>query len=171
MERKTADNLSSAFAAASLAEARFRVHALRAQSDGHGRLALLFEAAAEASAVHARRFMRLLRGRIGTTEENLDALLTHEMPGLSGKYRQYLADAEGTGMKVAMEVFDHAGKVITQVINRIRTMAEAGPGGGDQPLSGMPGLRVHGPRGDSRALSGLQWGGVQVQSAFRLTAR
>jgi rubrerythrin len=129
MERNTADNLSSAFAAASLAEARFRVYALRAQSDGHDRPAMLFEAAAEAAAVHARRFMRLLRGKIGTTDENLDVLLTREMPDLSESYRQFLADAEDTGVKVAMEVFDHAGKVVSQITNRIRTLVEADPGG------------------------------------------
>ena len=71
MVEKIEKHLAQAFAAESKASARNEAFALKAERDGYINLARLFRAVADAESVHAHRFLLLMRGKIGTTEQNL----------------------------------------------------------------------------------------------------
>ena len=71
-------NLSKAFSAESKASIRTVAFALKAEHEGYPDMARLFRAVADAQSVHARRFLYLMRGKIGGTEENLEAALQDE---------------------------------------------------------------------------------------------
>jgi rubrerythrin len=68
MSERVVKNLASAFASESKAAVRNAAFALKADQEGHPQLARLFRAVADADSVHARRFLLLMRGKIGTTE-------------------------------------------------------------------------------------------------------
>ena len=71
MSDKIEQNIAHAFAEESRAMARCEVFAMKAEKEGLARIARLFRVMADSKAVHARRFLGLMRGKIGNTEENL----------------------------------------------------------------------------------------------------
>jgi rubrerythrin len=71
MGSKTRKNLEKLFAKESAAAARAEIFALKAEKEGLSHFCALFRAVNESKSVHARRFLRLIRGTIGSTEENL----------------------------------------------------------------------------------------------------
>ncbi len=103
--KKTEHNLSLAFAAESKASARNAVFAMKAQKDGYPQIAHLFRAVAEAESVHARRFLRLMRGKIGSTEENIETAFQHEIKANAEAYPKMIQDAAEEGMKMIKEAF------------------------------------------------------------------
>lgn len=115
MTQKTLENLSKAFAAAALASARQKVYAMKARAEGRVGLARLFDAASESASVQARRCLRLMRGRIGTTEDNLKMILEQEIPDLLDRYGEYLEVAKAEAAKVPVEVFTHTSDVVRRV--------------------------------------------------------
>lgn len=72
-------NLADAFSEESRMASRYAAFVLKAEQDGHPQLARLFRAMTSGKSVHSRRFLYLLRGKIGTTEENLEAALENEL--------------------------------------------------------------------------------------------
>jgi rubrerythrin len=79
-------NLARVFAAESKAQVRNAAFALKAEQEGYGQLARLFRAAADAKSVHARRYLFLIRGKIGGSEENVKAALKDELASLKKDY-------------------------------------------------------------------------------------
>jgi len=77
MTEKTEKNLSTALADASRWATRNQTFAQKADHEGQATTARLFRALAEADAVQARRYLALLRGKIGTTEDNLEEAWRH----------------------------------------------------------------------------------------------
>ena len=71
MSQKTEKNLAYAFSAESKAAARNYVFAKKAEAEGYTQAARLFRAVSDAESVHSRKFLMLMRGKIGSTEENL----------------------------------------------------------------------------------------------------
>jgi rubrerythrin len=86
-------NLTGAFAAESKAQARNAAFALKAEQEGYGQLARLFRAAAAAKSIHARRYLFLMRGKIGGSEENVRAALEDELAGLENEYPSMVSAA------------------------------------------------------------------------------
>ncbi len=103
--KKTEHNLSLAFAAESKASARNAVFAMKAQKEGYLQIAHLFRAVAEAESVHAKRFLRLMRGKIGSTEENLETAFQNEIKANAEAYPKLIKDAAEEGMKVVKNAF------------------------------------------------------------------
>ncbi len=103
--KKTEHNLSLAFAAESKASARNAVFAMKAQKEGYLQIARLFRAVAEAESVHAKRFLRLMRGKIGSTEENLETAFQNEIKANTEAYPKLIKDAAEEGMKVVKNAF------------------------------------------------------------------
>ena len=64
-------NLAHAFSEESKMASRYGAFVLKAEQEGYPQLARLFRALANAKSVHVRRFLYLMRGKIGSTEENL----------------------------------------------------------------------------------------------------
>ena len=100
MSETVAKNLASAFASESKAAVRNVAFALKAEHEGHAELARLFRAVAEADSVHARRFLLLMRGKIGTTEENLKTALQNEEKANEKYYPEMVKDARNSSKAV-----------------------------------------------------------------------
>ena len=100
MSDKVERNLALAFAEESKAAGRNAAFALKAEQEGYLQLARLFRAVADADSVHARRFLLLMRGKIGTTEENLEAALRHEAKAKEQHYPGMVEDARESSKAV-----------------------------------------------------------------------
>ena len=94
MGEKTEKNLGKAFAAESKASLRNAAFALKAEKEEYTNAARLFKAVADSESVHANRFLLLMRGKIGTTEENLKTAFENEIKATASEYPQLILDAE-----------------------------------------------------------------------------
>ena len=108
MTGKTEENLRAAFAAESKAAARNRAFALKAEQEGLVQIAKLFKAVAEAESVHARRYLMLMRGKIGSTEENLKAAFESEIRANLEEYPRLIQEAGAEEDQMAMRAFSQS---------------------------------------------------------------
>ena len=108
MSEKTEKNLSYAFGAESKAAARNAVFAKKAEMEGYTQIARLFRAVSDAESVHSRRFLMLMRGKIGSTEENLEAAFENEIKANAEEYPKLIKDAAQEGHESALKAFSHA---------------------------------------------------------------
>ncbi|MFZ7128492.1 MAG: rubredoxin-like domain-containing protein [Desulfobacterales bacterium] len=107
MDEKTTDNLALAFVKTSVAAERHRVWAMKARAEGRSGAARRFEASAASASIQAKRCMRLLRGRIGNTDENIQCAVEGLFPKMARHFCCYLTEARDGDSKVAEEVFSH----------------------------------------------------------------
>lgn len=108
MSEKTDKNLSYAFAAESKASARNMVFAQKAERDGYPQIARLFRAVADAESVHARKYLMLMRGKIGSTEENLEAAFQNEIKANVEEYPKLIREASEEGVIAAERAFSQS---------------------------------------------------------------
>ena len=108
MSKKTEKNLAFAFAAESKAAARNTLFAIKAQQDGYPQFSHLFRAVAEAELVHARRYLRLMRGKIGTTEENLESAFQNEIKAHLEEYPRLIREASEEELDVPKKAFSES---------------------------------------------------------------
>jgi rubrerythrin len=113
MGEKTDKNLSLAFAGESKASIRNLAFAQKADHDGYTQIARLFRAIGEAESVHARRYLRLMRGKIGTTEENIEAAFQNEIRANVDEYPQMIRAATEEGMEGPERAFSQSRDVET----------------------------------------------------------
>lgn len=100
MSDRIEKNLAIAFAEESKAAARNAAFALKAEQEGYSQLARLFRAVADADSVHAHRFLLLMRGKIGNTEENLKAAFQNESKANEEHYPGMVEDAKESSKAV-----------------------------------------------------------------------
>ncbi|RPI76484.1 MAG: rubrerythrin family protein [Desulfobacteraceae bacterium] len=108
MAKKTEQNLSRAFSAESKAAIRNAAFASKADQEGYNQIGSLFNAVAEAESVHARRFLLLMRGKIGTTEENLERAFQNEIRANVEEYPTLIKEAQEEGEEGALKAFSQA---------------------------------------------------------------
>jgi rubrerythrin len=108
MSEKTEKNLAYAFAAESKASERNKAFAQKALNDQYPQVARLFRAISEAESVHARRYLMLLRGKIGSTEENLETAFKNEIRANVDEYPKLIQDAIEEGKKAVERAFSQA---------------------------------------------------------------
>ena len=108
MSDKTEKSLALAFAAESKAAARNATFAKKAEMDGYPQIARLFRAVAEAESVHARRYLMLMLGKIGSTEENLETAFQNEIKANVEEYPKLIKTAAEEGKKSALNAFSQA---------------------------------------------------------------
>jgi rubrerythrin len=108
MGNKTQENLAYAFAAESKASVRNDAFARKADAEGYVGIARLFRAVSEAESVHARRYLMLMRGKIGSTEENLEAAFQSEIKANVDEYPNLIKEATDEGEEAALKAFSHA---------------------------------------------------------------
>ncbi|MFN3535487.1 MAG: rubrerythrin family protein [Desulfatiglandales bacterium] len=108
MGERTEKNMAYAFAAESKASARNTAFAQKAQMEGFPQIARLFRAVAEAEAVHARRYLLLMRGKVGSTEENLKAAFENEIKANANEYPKLIKDAVEEGDSAAERAFSQS---------------------------------------------------------------
>lgn len=114
MSEKTEKNLGYAFAAESKASARNLAFAQKAEHEGYAQIARLFRAVSEAEGVHAQRYLRLMRGKIGSTEENLQTAFENEIKANVDEYPQLIQDAVDEGVGAAEKAFSQSRDVESQ---------------------------------------------------------
>ena len=108
MGSKTEKNLAYAFAAESKAAARNEAFARKAEAEGYGIIARLFRAVSDAESVHARRYLMLMRGKVGTTEENLQRAFENEIKANAEEYPNLIKDASKEGENAAFKAFSQS---------------------------------------------------------------
>ena len=101
MTDKTEKNLAYAFAAESKAAARNAAFAAKADREELPQMAKLFRAVSEAEAVHARRFLMMMRGKIGSTEENLETAFENEIKANAEEYPKLIKDAADENQRLS----------------------------------------------------------------------
>lgn len=82
----------------SIAAARKRVFALRADKEKYGDLALFFIAMAESEEIQAQRILYMLRGTVAYSAENGREVLEEELPMLKNLYQQMRESADRYGV-------------------------------------------------------------------------
>ena len=108
MPEKTEKNLAYAFAAESKAAIRNEAFSKKADAEGYSQIARLFRAVSEAESVHARRFLLLMRGKIGSTEENLETAFQNEIKANAEEYPSLIKDASDEGKEGALRAFSNS---------------------------------------------------------------
>ena len=108
MTDKTEKNLAYAFAAESKAAARNAAFAAKAEKEDLPQIAKLFRAVADAESVHARKFLMLMRGKIGSTEENLERAFENEIKANAEEYPQLIKDASDENADRVVKAFSQA---------------------------------------------------------------
>ena len=64
--------------------------------------------ARETESVHARRYLLLMRGKIGSTEENMEAAFQSEIKANVDEYPNLIKEATDEGEEAALKAFSHA---------------------------------------------------------------
>ena len=108
MPEKTEKNLAYAFAAESKASVRNGTFAKKADMEGYPQIAHLFRAISEAESVHARRYLLLMRGKIGSTEENLETAFQNEIKANVEEYPKLIKDASDEGKESVLKAFSQS---------------------------------------------------------------
>ncbi len=118
--------LTQAFVHQSLAAAKNRVRSQKAAQEGLPDAALALRALAEAQEVHAKKALTFLRGRIGTSAENL-ALALQEA-------REMAVSALGWTLQSEADADKAAGSLLTQMARAVQShLALPGIAPGRQP--------------------------------------
>jgi rubrerythrin len=108
MSDKTEKDLAYAFAAESKASVRNATFARKAEMEGYSQIARLFRAVSDAESVHARRYLILMRGKIGSTEENLETAFQNEIKANVEEYPKLIKAASEEGNRSALKAFSQA---------------------------------------------------------------
>lgn len=108
MSAKTEKNLAYAFAAESKASIRNETFARKAEMEGYSQIARLFRAVSDAESVHARRYLMLMRGKIGSTEENLETAFQNEIKANVEEYPKLMKEAAEEGNESVLKAFSLA---------------------------------------------------------------
>ena len=108
MTERTEKNLAYAFAAESKAAARNAAFAQKAEKEDLPQVARLFRAVSEAESVHGRRFLNLMRGKILSTEENLEAAFNNEIKANAEEYPRLIKEAMEEGLNAVVRAFTHS---------------------------------------------------------------
>ena len=108
MSSKTEKNLAYAFAAESKASVRNSAFARKAEMDGYSQIARLFRAVSDAESVHAHRYLLLMRGKIGSTEENLESAFQNEIKANVEEYPKLIMEAADEGNRAVLKAFSQA---------------------------------------------------------------
>ena len=108
MPDTTERNLAYAFAAESKASIRNAAFAMKADAEGYPQIAGLFRAVSDAESVHAKRYILLMRGKIGTTEENLESAFEHEIDANVKEYPELIKTASEEGKEKIAKAFSQA---------------------------------------------------------------
>jgi rubrerythrin len=108
MDKKTANNVHSAFTEEAKAHIRLNVFAEKANEEGFPQISHLFRAVAKSESVHARRLYTLLDASVGDTDENLQRAF-HAETGVAGvEYLRMLREAHEESEEKAALVFSQA---------------------------------------------------------------
>ncbi|MDW7651643.1 MAG: ferritin family protein [Bacillota bacterium] len=101
---KTAKNLEASFAGESQARNKYTYFAEKARAEGYEQIAGIFEETANHEKAHARRSLKFL-GKIGKTEENLEAAAGGEHYEWDEMYKKFEEEAREEGFEEIADFF------------------------------------------------------------------
>jgi len=107
MSHQLREALSRSYASESKDSERRKAFALEAEEEGYTQLAKLFRAVSIGKAIHARRYLLSMRGKIGKTRENLENARQSEDQTVR-EYPERIKQAEASGIRQVKEAFSHA---------------------------------------------------------------
>ncbi len=125
MKNTVSENIVKAFSEESRAAARNSAFAFKAQKDGRSYLAKLFRAMSAAKSVQARRFLGHMKGKIGSTDENLAEALENEERVLRDLCPVMAKEARDSPWAI-QKAFNQTMKVASQHLELFRKVMEAG---------------------------------------------
>ncbi len=108
MPDKTEKNLAYAFAAESKAAVRNEAFASKADAEGYAQIGRLFRAISDAESVHARRYLLMMRGKIASTEENIERAFQNEIQANVEEYPKLIKDASDEGNERVLKAFSQS---------------------------------------------------------------
>jgi rubrerythrin len=115
MGTTTEKNLGVAFTAESKASVRNAAFAMKAEQENLPQIARLFRAISNAEEVHAKRYLLLMRGKIGSTEDNLKMAFENEIRANIEEYPRIIKVAEEeNASKAVMKAFTQSRDVESQ---------------------------------------------------------
>ena len=105
----TSDNAKEAFAGESQANRKYQAFSEKAAEEGFKSVAILFKAASEAEAIHAKKLLKVLSS-IGPTAQNLEGSIAGETHEYTSMYPGFIKLAEEEKKTDAILAFTHAMK-------------------------------------------------------------
>lgn len=121
-KQKVVDDLKAAFTGETTANAKYAAYAEKAKAEGLEKIALLFEAASKAEAIHAGNHKAALKELgesvpevdpkydVKTTKENLKDAIAGETYESTTMYPDFLKDANSAKVTIALISFNYAYK-------------------------------------------------------------
>ncbi len=121
-EKKTVTDLKAAITGETTASAKYAAYAGKAREEGHMKVALLFEAASHAEAIHAENHRAALTGlgdkmgevkpkfTVGSTQKNLEDAIKGESYESATMYPKFIDAAKAAKADAAVRSFDAAFK-------------------------------------------------------------
>ncbi len=105
----TTENAKEALAGESQANRKYQAFSEKAAEEGFRNVAVLYKAASEAEAIHAKKLLKVLAA-IGSTEKNLEASIAGETHEFTTMYPGFVQAAEAEKRSDAVLAFTHAMK-------------------------------------------------------------
>jgi rubrerythrin len=105
----TIENAMAALAGESQANRKYQAFSEKAAAEGFRNVAILYKAASEAEAIHAKRLLKVL-GAIQPTAQNLEASIEGETHEYTSMYPEFVRGAEAENRTDALLTFTHAMK-------------------------------------------------------------
>jgi rubrerythrin len=119
-QTKTVANLKAAIKGETTASAKYAAFAKKATTEGYAKIALLFEAASKAEAIHAANHRAVLEQlgvamesftpefTVNSTKENLDEAYKGESYEIATMYPKFIKEAQKEGVTLALISFNYA---------------------------------------------------------------
>ena len=126
----TIENAKEAFAGESQANRKYQAFSEKAAEEGFRNVAVLFKAASEAEAIHAKKHLKVLAA-IGSTAQNLEAAVAGETHEYTAMYPPFVKAAEDEKRSDAVLAFTHAMKAEEVHANLYKKALESIKGGRD----------------------------------------
>lgn len=130
----TKDNAADAYAGESQANRKYRIFSEKADAEGYANVALLFRAASEAEAIHAKRLLFLLQ-EVNSTGDNLKKSIEGETAEYTTMYPSFIEEATKENDSEAINIFTHAMKAEEVHAANYKKALEAVSAGGDLDVS------------------------------------
>ena len=105
----TMDNAKEAFAGESQANRKYLAFSEKAAEEGFKNVAVLYKAASEAEAIHAKKLLKVLTA-VESTAKNLEASIEGETHEFTSMYPEFIRVAEAEKRSDALLAFTHAMK-------------------------------------------------------------
>jgi rubrerythrin len=105
----TIENAQDAYAGESQANRKYQAFSEKAAEEGLKNVAVLFRAASEAEAIHAKKLLKVLAA-VGPTAKNLEAAVEGETHEYTSMYPGFIKEAEAEKRTDAVLTFTHAMK-------------------------------------------------------------